>query len=126
MAVEKTTLCVPAKARYMVNVRLLASSVAGLAGFDMDKIEDIKTAVAEACLMLLPSAEEGDTLMLELWEEDGLMVKVTGPRVKEDLELTPEQEIGAFLLSALVDEVSCTSEETCTVYHLGCKQESMI
>ena len=121
MAKELTTLTVPAKARYMVNVRLLASSVAGLAGFDMDKIEDIKTAVAEACLMLLPGAKEDDILSLMFWEEDGLVAEVKGPRVQDGIDKTPEQEIGEFLLNALVDEVSCANEDTHTVYRLSCK-----
>ncbi len=54
MSGEKVSLRIPAKAEYLVTVRLVAASVVGKLGFDMETVEDMKTACSEACLLLLP------------------------------------------------------------------------
>ena len=40
---------IPGKPEYLTMVRLAISSIATTAGFDLDAVEDIKTAVCEAC-----------------------------------------------------------------------------
>ena len=40
---------IPGKPEYIQMLRLAIGSIAGKSGFDVEKIEDIKVAVAEAC-----------------------------------------------------------------------------
>jgi serine/threonine-protein kinase RsbW len=40
---------IPGKPEYLTMVRLAISSIATTAGFDLDAVEDMKTAVCEAC-----------------------------------------------------------------------------
>ena len=97
-----------------------AASMAGLMGFTDDRIEDLKTAVAEACINAI---EHGNSLNESLsvavvlsTSDDGLEVRVIddGAGVKEkphspdiDKKLHGEEDargMGMFLIQALVDE----------------------
>ncbi len=100
---EVIKLSLPAKAEYLTTVRLVAGSAAGQAGFDMEDIEDVKTALSEACLLLMPCKE--DTLRLELWVQDGLHAVVRASSSLGICKQSPEREFGSFLLEALSDEV---------------------
>lgn len=97
-----------------------ASAVARLMGFHEERIEDLKTAVAEACINAI---EHGNRLNEKLSvsvilraEPDALEVKViddgTGirkqpPKPNIDRKMHGEEEprgIGMFLIQSLVDE----------------------
>ncbi|HVT99610.1 MAG TPA: ATP-binding protein [Acidobacteriaceae bacterium] len=97
-----------------------AASVAQLMGFPPDRIEDLKTAVAEACINAI---EHGNRLNEKLSvgvilsaTADGLEVKVvdngTGmekqpPKPDIDRKIHGEEDprgMGMFLIQALVDE----------------------
>jgi serine/threonine-protein kinase RsbW len=97
-----------------------ASAVAKLMGFREDRIEDLKTAVAEACINAI---EHGNRLNEKLSvgvilsaHEDALEVKViddgkgiTKRPVKPDIDRKMHGEedprgMGMFLIQALVDE----------------------
>ncbi len=45
---ERTKFIIPGKPAYLTMVRLAIGSIADMAGFDIEEIEDIKTAVSEA------------------------------------------------------------------------------
>jgi serine/threonine-protein kinase RsbW len=55
-------LVVPAEAAYSRVVRLAASGLASLTGFDVDRIDDVKIAVSEVMLTLV---EHGDGASIE-------------------------------------------------------------
>lgn len=97
-----------------------AASMAALMGFTQDRIEDLKTAVAEACINAI---EHGNQLNESLsvavvlsTSEDGLEVKVIDdgegmrnrpPSPDIDRKLHGEEDsrgMGMFLIQALVDE----------------------
>ncbi len=107
MSIEMVRLSVPAKVEYFVTVRLVVGAVFGQAGFDMEQIEDAKTAVSEACLLLMPAANGAAAeIGLDIWAgEDGVhtKVKTTGPK-PAGKEL-PEKEISMFLLEAMTDSM---------------------
>jgi len=111
-------LRVPAQTRYMVTVRLVAGSVAGRAGFNIEEVQDVQTAVSEACLMLLPAMAEEDMLEVELCPENGLCVAVRGRLTNRNEELSLEQEIGKYLLEEMMDEVLRRDEGDVGVYIL--------
>lgn len=50
---DKISFIFPAKTEYISAIRLAASGVACSFNFDVGKIEDIKSCVAEACLLLM-------------------------------------------------------------------------
>lgn len=46
---DHISFTIPGKPDYLTMVRLAIGSIADMAGFDIEEIEDIKTAVSEAC-----------------------------------------------------------------------------
>jgi serine/threonine-protein kinase RsbW len=123
MSESKTTtveLRLPTKLGYEKVAMSTAASVAKLRGFPEDRIEDLKTAVAEACINAI---EHGNRLNEKLSvgvvlraQDDALEVKViddgTGIRkqpAKPDIDRKMHGEedprgMGMFLIQALVDE----------------------
>jgi serine/threonine-protein kinase RsbW len=120
-------LSLPSRLGYEKVAMNTAASVAKLMGFSEDRIEDLKTAVAEACIN---SIEHGNQLNEALkvavtlsMTEDSLEVKVadhgTGPQghfhVPDiDKKMHGEESprgMGMFLIQALVDEVEWLTSE---------------
>ncbi|MBV9269120.1 MAG: ATP-binding protein [Acidobacteriaceae bacterium] len=118
-------LKLPSRLGYEKVAMNTAASVARLMGFSEDRIEDLKTAVAEACIN---SMEHGHNLDESLkvgvflsMNEDSLEVKVCdeGPGMRGkvpppniDLKMEGEESprgMGMFLIQALVDEAEWTS-----------------
>lgn len=132
-------LSVPSRLGYEKIAMNTAASVARLMGFSEDRIEDLKTAVAEACIN---SMEHGNKLDEALkvgivlsMREDSLEIKVCdqgpGPQRETqapDIDKKMQGEegprgMGMFLIQALVDEVEWMSsgeDGSCTrlVIHL--------
>lgn len=52
-AIENIELSLPINAAYVSAARLTASSISQRMGFSIDEIEDIKTAVSEACTYII-------------------------------------------------------------------------
>jgi serine/threonine-protein kinase RsbW len=102
-----------------------AASVAQLMGFDDDRVEDLKTAVAEACINAMEHGNKLDeTLIVGVvmsMSPNSLEVKVLdngeGPKghgtVPDiDKKMHEEEEprgMGMFLIESLVDEVEWVS-----------------
>ena len=107
-------LSLPAKAEYLVTARLVGASLAGNAGFDMEQIEDVKAALSEACLLLIPCMQPAECLQLELWLEDGIFARVCAHCNPDSCPNTPERQLSMFLLEALADkfEFSYTNGES--------------
>ncbi len=97
-----------------------AASVAKLMGFSEDRIDDLKTAVAEACINAIEHGNELNSalsvgVMLST-SEDRLEVRVldegagltaAAPKPDIDLKVSGEQDprgLGMFLIQSLVDE----------------------
>lgn len=102
---EVIRLSLPAKAEYLVTARLVVGAVFGQAGYDMDEIEDAKTATSEACLLLMPAGDAAAELHLEMWVEGGVHTVISTEGRAGESEDTPEREFGMFLLEALIDKV---------------------
>lgn len=103
-----------------------AASVARLMGFADDRVEDLKTAIAEACINAMEHGNKLDeTLSVGVilsMKPDSLEVKVvdtgTGPQAHSatppdiDKKMHEEEEprgMGMFLIESLVDEVEWVS-----------------
>lgn len=115
---------IPAKPEYVGVVRLAVSSIANRAGFDIEAIEDIKVAVAEACTnVVLHGVGEDDCICSYDVEccvaNDHLsvMVKDCGEGYDIDCYEHPDMSepkeggLGIFIIKSLMDDVKI---ETCS------------
>lgn len=118
MTKEVIILCIPAKAEYLVTARLVAGAIFGQAGYNMDDIGDAKTALSEACLLLMPKEEEDALLKLEIWVEDGVHMVVSTDKTAMHGKDTAEHEFSMFLLEALIDTIQYTCENGVSAYRL--------
>ena len=126
-------LSLPSRLGYEKVAMNTAASVANLMGFTDDRVEDLKTAVAEACINSIEHGNKlDDTLKVGVilsMKEDSLEVKVrdegTGvpgeiraPDIDKKMrgEESP-RGLGMFLIQSLVDEaewVSSAEDGGCT------------
>lgn len=106
---DTVTFIFPAKAEYIGAIRLAASGVACGRDFDVGKIEDIKSCVAEACLLLM-CTQTCSALHIHL--ECGVTIKVRvcagepvcAAPVRECQEFN--QEMSKIMIEALAETVS--------------------
>jgi len=115
MPVHRITLCLPSKLGYEKIAMASAATVAVRLGFPPDRIDDIKTAVAEACINAIEHGNELDIdipVVVELNEEHHFLeIKVSDigrklipsplPQPGEDPR---HRGWGMFLIQNLVDE----------------------
>jgi serine/threonine-protein kinase RsbW len=143
---DKTTssssieLRLPSRLGYEKVAMNTAASVARLKGFSEERVDDLKTAVAEACINAMEHGNKlDDSLSVGVilsMDANSLEVKVTdngeGPQSKTDApnidkKMQEEEDargMGMFLIQALVDEVEWVSSPPSGSYarmviHLG-------
>jgi serine/threonine-protein kinase RsbW len=110
-------LKIPARAEWVAVARLAVAAVASRLHFSVDEIEDIKLAIAEACTNCIAHASEDDRI--EITSEvfsDEVRVSVRDRSVGHKLgsvekdggfaEGKRTEELGVFLIRALMDEVT--------------------
>jgi serine/threonine-protein kinase RsbW len=110
-------LKIPAKAEWVAVARLAVAAVASRLHFSVDEIEDIKLAVAEACTNCIVHAADSDRI--EITSEilgDHVRVRVCERGVGHEIALVDTdggiaegnrtEELGIFLIRALMDEVT--------------------
>ncbi|PAB58425.1 ATP-binding protein [Anaeromicrobium sediminis] len=118
------TISVPSKAEYVNVVRLTTSAVASRMGFNIEEIEDIKVAVAEACTNAIKygkySCNEKDLENFNIKycvEYDKMIVEIqdngkgfcTEDIEEPDLTSPKEGGLGIFIIRSLMDEVDIIS-----------------
>lgn len=91
-------------------VRLTASGIANMVGFEMDEIEDIKVAVAEVCnrLIIVSSSYKKECVVIFRLTNEGLSIHFEFNDDKPDhFELFNEDDIfGLAIVNSLMDEVA--------------------
>lgn len=113
-------LLIPNKPEYVSVVRLTTSAIATKMGFNIEQIEDIKVAIAEACTNVIKHGicEENENYSIEFMLEDDKMtvfIKDRGngfhcDKMKEpDLTSPKEGGLGIFIIKSLMDEVNIES-----------------
>ena len=118
---EKFNFVLPGKPEYIPIVRFSMNTAASEAGFDLEEIDDISTAVGEACQLIFCHMMEGYSkeYSVECETEPGrITVRVTND-VKELTEKTDrrcldcpnEGELGMILIKTLMDEADILCEE---------------
>ena len=103
-------LCVPARPDYILAVRLAVSAVAERVGFDIEDIEDIKVASAEACTLLLAASPASIELHLTVCDGLCLDFKADGKAAKGSMPPQEEDSLSQYLLDALVDSCDFDSD----------------
>jgi serine/threonine-protein kinase RsbW len=114
-------LKIPGRAEWVAVARLAVAAVASRLRFSVDEIEDIKLALAEACTNAIQSAGGQDAGVIEIVcdaREDELRVTVRDagagihlePVRSGGLDEGRTEELGVFLIRALMDSVDYTSD----------------
>lgn len=115
---DKVRMMLPCKGEYVGVARLTISAIANRMGFNIEEIEDIKVAVAEACTNAIKHGlDEKFHLNVEIFE-DKLQIDIEdsgkGYNVEElakpDLENPKEGGLGIFIIKTLMDEVELHSK----------------
>lgn len=121
-----TELRLPTRLGFEKVAMSTAASVAELMGFSADRVEDLKTAVSEACINAIEHGNKlnellGVVVTLSMGEESlEVRIRDEGPGVQNELHI-PDMDrkmlgeedprgMGMFLIQALVDEVEYVSE----------------
>ena len=115
-------LKIPGRAEWVAVARLAVAAVASRLRFSVDEIEDIKLAIAEACTNSIQSAGGEDAGTIEIVcdaLDNELRVTVRdrapGPHLvavegRGNPEDSRTEELGVFLIRALMDTVDYTTD----------------
>ncbi len=103
---DNIKMSIPNKPEYVSVIRLTTSALANKIGFNIEEIDDIKVATAEACTFLLKSKLNNENFNIEYNLFDTkLSIKVTGSRSNTELKECKENILGLFIIESLMDEV---------------------
>jgi serine/threonine-protein kinase RsbW len=101
---EMVTMSIPSKAEHLLVVRLAASGICSRLGMGIDRMEDVKAAVAEACLIVMNDASGYGRLAVSFEYGDELTITVTGESPGEQPQGGEiDAEFSLTLLQALAD-----------------------
>ena len=103
-------LSFPVNPAYVSSARLTVSSIANRIRFEIDEIEDIKTAVSEACTYIIKRAAAIQGSCFEICfapKAEELSVEIVAEDNSE-LHNIPSEEMSLMMIKALVDEFSIT------------------
>lgn len=114
---DSVSLSIPAKAEYVSVARMCTAAAVSRWGLDVEGIEDIKVAVAEACANFINySCDDGQNLLniVCTCRQDGIWIDVAGCGKNMDFENTTghdfapfddEEGLGTFIIKSLMDKV---------------------
>lgn len=113
---DKLVFSIPGKPEYLTMVRLAISSIATTAGFDLDAVEDLKTAVSEACKNISCHGSSGfsDKYEIECNVKKGIIEIIvkddcdshTLEKLSKPCQNCPKEgDLGLFVIKSLVNEL---------------------
>ena len=101
---EPVELALPARRSMMLVLRLTTAGVVARAGLTVDRMDDVKLAVEEACSSLISEAGGPERLRLRFSEADGaLRISVRGEDGTPAAIGADEREVVRCILESLVD-----------------------
>ena len=113
-------LSIPARAEWVAVARLAIAAVASRQRFSVDEIEDIKLAIAESCTNAIQHGTPDGSIEIECeLRDEELAVRVRDRGIGPPLSTVNEErigetgrteELGVFLIRALMDMVEYTSD----------------
>ena len=103
-------LSFPVNPAYVSSARLTVSSIANRIRLDVDEIEDIKTAVSEACIYIIKrsTARTAGNFEICFMPKKGEMSVEIVADDTGDLQSVPAEEMSLMMIKALVDEFTIT------------------
>jgi serine/threonine-protein kinase RsbW len=113
---ELVTVSVPATSAWVGVVRSLVAGVAARLDYDLDRVEDVRLAVTEACAALLDGVPAGRALTVHVHPRTaGLVVRVSAPTPR-----TPSPDSFAWtVLAALADDAGVEQDGEQVVVRLA-------
>lgn len=128
---EILNITVPGNPEYIRIVKMAAGSAASLEGFDIEKVDDIRMAVAEGCKAITCHGHEGWSesycVAMEMGKQD-LTISIEDARMKHDvakgkrpcLDCPREGDLGIQIMKSIMDDVSIVKGEN------GCRSIKMV
>jgi serine/threonine-protein kinase RsbW len=104
-------LSFPVNAAYVSSARQTASSIASRLSFDIDEIEDIKTAVSEACTYIIKALATNARSNFEinfLLQENSIDINISA---KGTFEQSQSDDMSIMMIKAMVDSVKISTDE---------------
>lgn len=111
---EAVELRLPAQQSMMLVLRLTTAGVVARAGLTVDRLDDVKLAVEEACSCLIDSPEPPKRLCLRFSQEESvLLIRISGEDEAGCVAMSHDEAgVVGCILEALVDGVElCMSGE---------------
>lgn len=113
MKEDDIMLRIPAQPEYLLVVRLTAAGLANRMAFNVEEIEDVKAAVAEACIMLMNQAWAIEDITLDFRLSADLFqttVHAEGKAAETSEKTENDNDLSRYLLQALMDEATVQNE----------------
>lgn len=98
-------LIIPNKTDYIGVIRLTTSAIASKFGFNIESIEDVKVAIAEACINALEASENFTIRYLLYDDKMEIFIENVTQAVDGD---SREKKLGILIIESLMDEVFFT------------------
>ena len=110
-------LSFPVNPAYVSSARLTVSSIANRIQFDIDEIEDIKTAVSEACTYIIKRSAtlSGSNFEISFIPKTEEMSVEIVAQDTSDLQGIPAEEMSLMMIKAMVDEFKITKPTRDTI-----------
>lgn len=125
--IETIELVLPLNPAYVSAARLTASSITNRLGYDIERSEDIKSAVSEACIYLIRRKTghgvKNFKIQFDIYEHK-IEVSLTSD-VGDEINAY-EDEYGLIMIKAFMDEVSIdeSNEEVFAIKMLKLKSDN--
>ena len=101
---QPVELALPARRNMMLVLRLTTAGVVSRAGLTVDRMDDVKLAVEEACSCLISESGGPERLRLKFSESDGaLRISVRGEGDRLAAIGEDEREVVRCILESMVD-----------------------
>lgn len=110
---DKISLTLPAKSDYVLALRLFMSGVAARTNMSVDDIEDVKSAINEACVLLLTGVTKGGLAIEIELNQNAIDVRITAEGCEYNDERLDEVtfEISRMMLANLTVNSAITKDE---------------
>ena len=105
-------LCIPSEPEYLAIVRLTVAGICHRLELDVERTDDLKLAVTEACGFLLEHATNGHPISADFsCADDKLTVTVEIKCGDGEVSIpSSEDNLGLFLIHALMDKVESLNQ----------------
>lgn len=105
MSKDIIKLEIPAKSEFIPVARLTIAGISSRLDFNIEELEDLKVAVAEACINVLNQGTKENIYMEFEVSEDCICTRVKDVKEVEGTSLLEDLNLGMLIIESLMDEV---------------------